>query len=55
MIEAWCAVGQDEIAAAHSPAVQTPAQMALEMETKLSALNAIAAQLYSRWIQGLKR
>lgn len=55
MIESWCAVGQDEIAAAHSPAVQTPEQMALEMETKLSALNAIAAQLYSRWIQGLKR
>lgn len=55
MIETWCAVGQDEIAAAHSPAVQTPEQMALEMETKLSALNAIATQLYSRWIQGLKQ
>ena len=54
MIETWCAVGQDEIAAAHSPAVQTSEQMALEMETKLTALNAIAAQLYSRWIQGLK-
>ena len=55
MIETWCAVGQDEIAAAHSPAVQTPEQMALEMETKLTALNAVAALLYSRWIQGLKQ
>ena len=55
MIETWCAVGQDEIAAAHSPAVQTSEQMALEMETKLTALNAIATQLYSHWIQGLQR
>ena len=55
MIETWCAVGQDEIAAAHSPAVQTSEQMALEMGTKLTALNAVAAQLYSRWIQGLKQ
>lgn len=55
MIETWCAVGQDEIAAANSPAVQTAEQMALEMGAKLSALNAIATQLYSRWIQGLKQ
>ena len=54
MIETWCAVGQDEIATAHSPAVQTPQQMAQDMENKLAALNAVAAQLYNHWIQGLK-
>jgi len=54
MIETWCDVGQDEIAAAHSPAVQTSQQMAVDMEQKLTALNAVAAQLYTHWIQGLK-
>jgi len=54
MIETWCDVGKDEIAAAHSPAVQTPQQMALDMDQKLAALNAVAAQLYTHWIQGLK-
>jgi GMP synthase-like glutamine amidotransferase len=54
MIETWCAVGQAEIAAAHSPAVQTPQQMAQDMDQKLLALNSVAARLYTRWIQGLK-
>ncbi len=55
MIEAWCRVGRDEIAAARSPAVQTPEQMALDMDQKLAALNGVAARLYAHWIQGLKR
>jgi GMP synthase-like glutamine amidotransferase len=54
MIETWCAVGQDELAAANSPAVQTPQQMALDMDLKLDALNAVAARLYTHWLQGLK-
>jgi GMP synthase-like glutamine amidotransferase len=54
MIETWCAVGADEIAAANSPAVQTPAEMAVDMETKLEALNGVAARLYRHWIDGLK-
>ncbi|MEK6664222.1 MAG: type 1 glutamine amidotransferase [Pseudomonadota bacterium] len=54
MIEAWCAVGQKEIAEAHSPAVQTAAQMAIDIDARLAALNAVAAQLYTHWLQGLK-
>jgi GMP synthase-like glutamine amidotransferase len=54
MVETWCAVGRDEIAAADSPAVQTPEQMAVEMDAKLAALNGVAERLYTRWIQGLK-
>lgn len=54
MIEAWCAVGADEIKAADSPAVQTPEQMAVDMEAKLAALNGVAARLYAHWLQGLK-
>ncbi|OFZ70938.1 MAG: glutamine amidotransferase [Betaproteobacteria bacterium RBG_16_58_11] len=54
MIETWSAVGQQEIAEAQSPAVQTTAQMAIDMDTRLAALNAVAAQLYTHWMQGLK-
>jgi GMP synthase-like glutamine amidotransferase len=54
MIETWCKVGGDEIAAANSPAVQTPEQMAVDMDGKLAALNRVAASLYAHWIQGLK-
>jgi GMP synthase-like glutamine amidotransferase len=54
MIETWCAVGQKEIAEAQSPAVQTSAQMAIDIDARVAALNAVAAQLYSYWLQGLK-
>jgi len=54
MIETWCAVGQQEIAEVHSPAVQTAAQMAIDMDARLAALNTVAAQLYTHWLQGLK-
>ena len=55
MIEAWCTVGQEEIATADNPAVQTPQQMTQDMDQKLAALNGVAAHLYTRWIGGLKQ
>ena len=54
MIEAWCSVGAEEIAASNSPAVQTPEQIAVDMEAKLAVLNGVAAKIYSHWIAGLK-
>ena len=54
MIETWCDVGQAEIAEASGPAVQTVAQMAIEIDARVAALNAVAAQLYIHWIQGLE-
>lgn len=55
MIETWCAGGQAEIdAAQNSPGVQTPAQIAIEMDGRIAALNAVAEQLYTQWIKGLK-
>ena len=54
MIETWCAVGRQELAEAQSPAVQTSAQMAIEIDARVAALNAVAAQLYTHWLQGLK-
>ena len=56
LIRSWCEVGADEIAAsAHSPAVQ-PVNILLQMmNEKLPQLNAVARQLYQRWIAGLEK
>jgi GMP synthase-like glutamine amidotransferase len=54
MIREWCAIGSDEIASASaSPGVQPPAQILDGMADKVAALNALADQVYARWIEGL--
>lgn len=53
MIREWCAVGAGEIAAARSPAVQTPEAMIALNGANLPPLNRTAERLYSRWIEGL--
>lgn len=54
MIETWCAVGQKEMREAQGPAAQTVAQIVTNMDARLVALNAVAAQLYTHWLQGLE-
>jgi GMP synthase-like glutamine amidotransferase len=54
MIEQWCEIGAEEVSAArNSPAVQTPAQMLAEAETRLAPLNQVADILYARWLEGI--
>jgi GMP synthase-like glutamine amidotransferase len=56
MIQSWCEVGAEEIAAAAaSPAVQAPQQMQALSAANLPAMRAVAEQLYGRWAQGLRR
>lgn len=56
MIRDWCDVGADELAAASaSPGVQQAKRMQQEMAQHLPLLHQLAAQVYSRWIQGLVR
>lgn len=56
MIQSWCEVGADEIAAAiASPAVQAPRQMQAMNAANLPAMRAVAEQLYGRWARGLQR
>ena len=54
MVTQWCDIGSAEIAAHPGPAVQAPAVIQQEMAARLTALNAVAETLYSRWIKGLK-
>jgi len=55
MIVNWCAVGEREIAASSSPAVQSASEMERQMNDKLPQLRDVAAQLYTRWIAGLRK
>jgi GMP synthase-like glutamine amidotransferase len=54
MIETWCAVGADEIAASNaSPAVQSVGEIKQQMTHTLPHLSRMADQLYSHWVKGL--
>lgn len=53
MIEEWCRFGADEIAAANSPAVQSPAAILAGIGPNLPAMSAVADRLYGHWIAGL--
>ena len=55
MIEAWCAVGAEEIEmASSSPAVQQPKAMQENIGSRITALHRVADILYGKWVQGLK-
>jgi GMP synthase-like glutamine amidotransferase len=55
MVETWCATGAREIeeSAGVSPAVQKPAEMRENLDTRIEALHRVADSVYDRWTQGL--
>jgi GMP synthase-like glutamine amidotransferase len=56
MISTWCAQWSDEAAAvAHQPSVQAPVDMLAGIPAKLPAMRELADQLYTTWLDGLKR
>lgn len=54
MIQSWCEVGADEIAASDSPAVQSTDQMQALNASHLPQLHRAAEALYTHWISGLQ-
>jgi GMP synthase-like glutamine amidotransferase len=54
MIQSWCEVGAEEIAASDSPAVQSPNQMQALAASLLPPLHAAAEVLYAHWLAGLR-
>ena len=53
MIRTWAADPADEPGQVAGPSVQTPAEMEVQIESRVRALNAVAARLYDRWTEGL--
>jgi len=54
LIRAWCADWGSEVRGIAGPSIQTPEQMEQDIEARVRALNAVAARLYDRWVEGLK-
>lgn len=55
MIRAWCDDWGDEVRKRSSESIQTPEEMLENLEERVRNLNAVATQLYDRWIEGLVR
>ena len=55
LIRAWCEDWEKELVAKAGPSVQTPQQMFERLDERVHSLNTIAADLYGRWIEGLKK
>ena len=54
MVEEWCAIGLDEIAAAaSSPGVQSAQAMQAGLAQRVVALNAVAETVYRQWARHL--
>ncbi len=53
MIRAWYADAGDEVTPHAGPSVQTAAEATERLDERVRALNAVAARLYDRWVEGL--
>jgi GMP synthase-like glutamine amidotransferase len=55
LVEAWLATGARELPQASTPALQSAADIRAGLEVRTGALNAVADDVYARWVQGLRR
>lgn len=56
MVRDWCTVGASELQeAASSPGVQSAAAMQIDLSQRIEQLQAVAARIYGRWIEGVQR
>jgi GMP synthase-like glutamine amidotransferase len=56
LIRTWIGTGTDELREhAKSPAVQKPAQIEEDMDSRLDRLHKVADRIYERWTEGLSR
>jgi len=55
MVRTWCEVGAEEIAAAAaSPGVQPIEEITRDLDTRIPALNSVAASVYAVWLKGIR-
>ena len=50
----WCSVGAEELASLDEPSVQSLEEIEKDLPGRVEALNAVAEQLYRKWIEHLK-
>lgn len=55
MVREWCAFNAAELSQLSGPAAQTEAEMQENLSERMAVLNAVATQLYTKWITGLQK
>ena len=53
MIRSWSEGWAEEVRSLAGPSIQTPEQMQERIDERVRELNAVAARLYDRWVEGL--
>ncbi len=53
LIRTWCETFGEEVRPRAGGAIQTPEAMLQNLDNRVRELNAVAARLYDRWIEGL--
>jgi GMP synthase-like glutamine amidotransferase len=54
LVEAWLATGADELPPATVSARQCAAEIRVDLAARVAALDAVAADVYRRWAEGLR-
>ena len=55
LVETWLETGTHELPAQSSPAMQSAAEIRRDLDARVTALHAVADDVYARWAQGLVR
>jgi GMP synthase-like glutamine amidotransferase len=55
LVLSWLESGASELPGASSASEQTAAEICRDIDARLNALNAVAADVYTRWATGLRR
>jgi GMP synthase-like glutamine amidotransferase len=55
LVETWVRTGADELPRTSSTSEQTATEILRDLNARVDALNAVAADVYARWATGLRR
>jgi len=54
LVETWCHTGTDELPGRSTAAMQSKADIMLDIDTRLAELSAVADDVFARWARGLR-
>ncbi len=55
LVASWLATGAKELPQVSSASMQSATDIGTDLDGHIAALNAVAADVYARWVQGLQR
>jgi GMP synthase-like glutamine amidotransferase len=55
LVELWCRLSPDELAAASTAAVQSEMDIRTDLDARIEGLHGVASAVYAHWSKGLRR